>query len=138
MKRIAFCISITLLISMSASAQSKRRNSSKSRTITIGKILIDGVRVNDFYRKNIGSYGDTINLVGGTNAVQFDKNRSVFQITVEAVSKSDFKQNRRIIEAQFLNLLGITKADACRLKVEETKNSPGGWDGATFGLSFCK
>lgn len=138
MKRIAFYITMTLLFSVFAVAQAKRRNLSKSNPPPAGKIRIDGIRVNDFYKKNIGNYVDVVSLVGGSNAIQFDKNRSIFQITVEAVSQPSFKKNRGIIETQFLNLLGITGADACQLKVEEVKNSPGGWDGTTFGLGFCR
>lgn len=134
-KRYVFCLIAILPLVTNGFSQSKP--STPSKKMTDDKIVLNGVRVNNFFKKNIGSYGNVILLISGTNPVQYDKNRNTFQIAVEAITPSDFRKNQKVVESQLLKLLGITRKDACRLKVEETANSPGGWDGKKYGLSFC-
>jgi len=123
-------------------AQAKRKVSPKQNASN--KITLNGVKLNNFYKKNEGNYGEVINItkvgdseVGGSN-VAFEDYGKAFVIYITASDDREFKRNRALIESKFLKVLGITKSDACKLNVRENRsNGPSTWDGTWFGLSFC-
>lgn len=117
-------------------SQSRRKTTSKKASNNT--ITINGVKVKNFYKTAEANYGDVVLLLSGNNTIQFDKNRNTFQMSAMATSASEFKKNRTFVEGQLLQILGLTRSDACKLRVTLTKNSPGGWDGKEYGLSFCR
>lgn len=131
-KSCVLCLIAILLFAADGFSQSRRSPSSPD-----DKIVISGVRVNNFYKKNEANYGDSILLLIGDNTITYFRNENTFRISVMAITPAEFRKNRDIVERQFLRLLGVTRVDACKLQVKETANSPGGWDGKTYGLSFC-
>lgn len=131
-KSCVLCLTAIFLLAADGFSQSRRSTSSPD-----DKIVISGVLVNNFYKKNEANYGDSILLLIGDNTITYFKNENTFRISVMAITPAEFRKNRDVVERQFLRILGVTRVDACKLQVKETANSPGGWDGKTYGLSFC-
>jgi hypothetical protein len=81
----------------------------------------------DFYQSDYDSFS------------YFPKDKN-FQIITSIVTEEDLKQKQPDLEAKFLELLDISKEDACKLSV--TISSPQSINpdiaDKTFRLSFCK
>lgn len=135
-KYFVLCSAIVLLFATDGFSQSRRKIASKKTANDT--ITISGVKVKNFYKTAEAIHGDTVILLIGDNSIVFHKNSDTFQMSAMATAPSDFKKNRRLVEGQLLKILGVTRSDACKLRVTLTKNAPGGWDGKEYGLSFCK
>lgn len=136
MKNLVLCFVIVLLFAINGFSQSKRKTLSKK--ITSDTITVSGVKVKNFYKTAEAIHGNVVILLIGDNSIVFYKNSDEFSMSAMATAPSDFKKNRRLVEGEFLRILGVTRTDACKLRVRLTKNAPGGWDGKEYGLSFCK
>lgn len=103
------------------------------------KIQLNGVSVNNFYLE------DSAENPQGDVSVVKNKNYQIvyipqFKKFIISILNKDFEAARGIAEQNFLSQLGITQADACKLKVEISTplfvNEK--LSGQIFPLSFCR
>lgn len=106
-----------------------------SPTITLGTSH-GSVTVNNFYKIAPGAEDEFIVIARNDNyEINYDTTNSGFYIDIK---QPPFTANRASAEADFLNLLGVNQADACKLTVAigaEPAASAG--SGGSFPLSFC-
>ncbi|MDR3378605.1 MAG: hypothetical protein P4M10_07965 [Verrucomicrobiae bacterium] len=102
-----------------------------STTITIG--TPSGlVTVNNFYKTALGAEEQFVVLAQGQDyEITYNVNTSSFYINV---LQTPFDAGRAAGEAGLLQILGVTRADACKLDV--TEGAAGNTSGKIF-LSFC-
>lgn len=99
------------------------------------------VTVHNFYKTAayITQDQQTVALVeNDTYLIDYNRDDSGFIIDFLSLSGSSLQTVRAQAEAAFLNQLGISQSDACKLTVNERvldQNSP--YDGQLMGLSFC-
>lgn len=99
------------------------------------------VTVNNFYQTKdyITQDQETVVLTeSDTSTIVYDRGDSGFIIAILALDGSSLQAARTAVETDFLNQLGISQSDACKLNVNERvldKTSP--YDGVLMGLSFC-
>jgi len=99
-----------------------------------------GVTVNNFYTTMdyITKDNETVVLAeNDTFTIDYDRNDSGFIIALISVPGS-LQDARTAAETVFLQQLGVSQSDACKLNVDERvidKTSP--YDGQLMGLSFC-
>lgn len=100
------------------------------------------VTIKNFYNSPdyITQDNETVVLTeNNTYTIIYNRDDSGFIIGLLSVTGSDSLQaTRAAAEADFLNKLGVSQGDACKLTVDERildKNSPD--DGNLIGLSFC-
>lgn len=93
------------------------------------------VSVKNFYKMPLALDQEFLILADNSDyQINYDTERSQFAISLKNIP---LDAARTKAEADFLNMLGISSGDACRLNVGEwfPKNSPAG--GRELGLSFC-
>src|SRR3989344_36245 len=104
-----------------------------------GKILVDGVIVNDFYKnaESTLSNGDALLKKGEGYQISYVDQYKTFKLTITG---KDFSSLRKTAEETFLTLLGVSQNDVCRLIVDVTSPSyaTNQYAGQTFRLSFCE
>ncbi|KKQ94357.1 MAG: hypothetical protein UT20_C0039G0010 [Candidatus Levybacteria bacterium GW2011_GWA1_39_11] len=83
------------------------------------KIYISGVEVKNFYKnpKRIDESKDVFIVEGAEYSIVFLSPFNHFKISI---LKSPFKETREKAEQEFINILGITKAQSCKLSVTES------------------
>ena len=96
------------------------------------------VQINNFYLTNppIDDGGDIVIKQTDSYTISYDPTDSSFWIGISAVP---FMTWQPVAEQDFLTTLGVSKADACKLKVTSgaiySLGNP--FDGASLPLSFC-
>lgn len=104
-----------------------------------GDIIITDIAVNDF-KKN----ADKILLNGDVIVKEMETYQIVYLDTYQSfiisITDSDFARSRAAAERDFLGILGIDEANACRLTVQVSSPSfaQNEYGGMTFPLSFCE
>jgi hypothetical protein len=99
-----------------------------------------GVRVNNFYKRIVvrtNPEGDTIVVDDSGYQIIFMPKSEQFLISILG---SPFEKVRKEAEEELLHILGIGRADACRLDVKITtpRFANPAQAGKNFGLSFCE
>jgi len=108
----------------------------KGETLTIGTPS-GSVTVKNFYPRIVGGEENTVVILEKpTHFISYDTMDSSFWV---AVAAKPFLENRAMAERDFLEVLGISQGNACRLNV--VVGIPYGIDpslnGRQFNLSFC-
>lgn len=103
------------------------------------KINISGVTINDFRKSNVAANNkaDTLIVDNEKYQIVYLSQFNKFLITVLG---SPFEEIRNEAEKEFLNVLGVSESDACKLTVEvnTTEFANPEFSGTAFSLSFCK
>lgn len=78
-------------------------------------------------------------LSSGKVAVTYYPHSGVFDVTISALDYEEFVSLRSEFEARFLSVLGISKADACKLdvKINTLTSNDERISNQEFPLSFC-
>ena len=96
------------------------------------------VQVNNFYLSNpaVDDGGDIIIKQAQNYVIVYDPSDSSFWL---GVTGNPFSVSKSAVENDFLAVLGVSKADACKLSVTSgviySEGNPN--DGKSFPLSFC-
>lgn len=103
------------------------------------KISISGIVMNDFFQtsKVVGSSSDIAIIENQENyTIVYLQKFNQFLITILLFP---FTTNRAVAEQKFIEILNITKEDACRLSVSVTTTQSVNRElaGKEFPLSFC-
>lgn len=103
------------------------------------KIEINKIPVNNFYKTPVkeNPQNDVLIVNADNYQIVYLQQFNKFLITI---LNSNFEQTRTIAEKDFLNKLGISESDACKLTVEEStpEDINSKIAGQIFPLSFCK
>jgi len=108
---------------------------------TVNIVTAQGsLTVNNFYKKAEKIIETAVYLKNSPNyAIIYGSDSNQFLISLYATDASQANLYRSQAESEFINILGISKADACKLNMDvEVANS---YDQAlsntNYGLSFC-
>jgi hypothetical protein len=100
------------------------------------------VTVNNFYKTDayITEDQQTVVLVENDNyTIVYNRDDSGFIIVFLFMRSSSLQALRTAAEADFLNQLGVSESDACKLNVDEKVTDKTSADyGSAMGLSFCE
>lgn len=101
--------------------------------------VISGVTVKNFY-KNPEDSNSTSDVLFFENADYSMTYVGAFEQFYISISNTNFLSTRDMAETKFLSILGISKLDACKLKVEESVpiKSKSPYAGGVYPLSFCE
>jgi hypothetical protein len=108
----------------------------KGDTVEIGTPL-GSVRTKNFYLRAVGGDEASVTILKKTEYfISYSTLDSGFWI---AITSKDFSVNRALAERDFLETLGVTQSDACRLDVMVSVpyNVDPARAGQRYGLSFC-
>lgn len=114
-------------------------NTTEEETLVIGTpsgpVRINNVLIYPDY-KPPQDWGVAVRRTGRYDILFFNKEKEWFLISLY---DSDVSAARRDAEQEFLNILGITEGDACKLHVELGVSKDASFDlaGSDYGLSFC-
>lgn len=90
------------------------------------------IRVNNFYKNAIGIVEETQVIIKKSTDYEIDYSRADASFTISLKGKNS--DIRSIAETDLIQILGVSKADACKLRVSEYDLSR---PGVTNSLSFC-
>ena len=103
------------------------------------KVIINKVVVNNFFPKatKINQYGDYSLLKNEEYKILYEAQFNLFLISIIS---SPFKEIRKTAEGEFVKILGVTQADACKLNVSITTPLYANPQeaGKNYRLSFCE
>ena len=105
-------------------------------TITLGTTH-GSVTLNNYYKAALGAEDEFIVIAKNDSyEINYDTTDSGFYLDIK---QAPFNANRVLAEASFLNLLGVSRIDACKLTVVEGAETAAnsGLKGRSFSLSFC-
>lgn len=105
-------------------------------TITLGTSH-GSVTVNNFYKTALGAEDEFIVIAKNDHyEINYDTTDSGFYLDIK---QAPFGENRASAETSFLNLLGVSHIDACKLTVAEGAEpaANSGLSGGLLPLSFC-
>ena len=97
------------------------------------------VTVNNFYKKALSQEDTTVLIFKEGNKYSFSYDTYDSSFWINILDQNETDEVRRIAEAEFLKILGISQEDACKLNVALTipvGPSPG-LPSRDLGLSFC-
>jgi hypothetical protein len=99
------------------------------------------VTVKNFYKTALSITADngTVTLAQNNDyAIGYYRPDSSFTIVFSSVPSGSFTSLRTQAEQEFLSMLGISEADACKLSVSESVvDKSSSYIGQALGLSFC-
>ena len=148
---IAILVSLIFFFSGKATPGSNTGNTTAAQSVPVSNVIKNtpqgtfltigtskgNVQVNNFYTTNppINSDGDIILGTTSDYTIVYTVPDSSFSIQISG----SFDATRPNAENAFLSVLGISQADACKLKVTEgvPYSTTNPLSGKSFSLSFC-
>jgi hypothetical protein len=115
--------------------------SSKDSEITIENKDNEGIKINNIYQDPIEITPGAVTITRTTDLATYFYNEdgNKFTITLNEGTIDDFLQKKPLAEQEFLNILGVSQSDACKLNVQVLNG--GSFDpelqGKSFPLNFC-
>ncbi len=130
-------VGIVIIIMIIFGGQDSNNNDRLSLSTTDGQSL----EVKDF-NKESQIYDRAVVLYANSNyTIQYDNIEKRFQITFSVLTLEDFNKYRGEAEDIFLEKLGVTQAEACRIKVVERTFSnieDSDLPDKDYPMSFCQ
>jgi hypothetical protein len=136
---MALVVLILVIVLFVVSQNTHTAENDPKSAISIPAINQSTIEVNDFYKDSLKFDRSVVMYNDSDYTIQYDDQEHSFQITFTLPTIAEITAIRQLAETTFLKKLGVSKEDACLLKVKEVipRTEALSYEDNEFPLSFC-